>query len=213
MGRTFFTLWNRVRSGFWFLPAMMAAAAAALALVSVALSDTLTQWLTSQFGWKFSGGAEGASAVLGIVAGSMITIAGVVFSMTLVALSLASSQLGPRLLRGFMRDRATQVVLGTFIATFLYCLFVLRTIRRAEEIAFVPHLAVALGVVLAVVSVLVLIYFIHHVSVSIQANEIAARIGKELIASIDRLFPKLPAGEAASVATSPAAPVPRTRRP
>jgi uncharacterized membrane protein len=89
-----------------------------------------------------------------------------------------------------MRDTTTQVVLGTFVATFLYCLLVLRTIRRAEEIVFVPHLSVTLGVLLAVVSVGVLIYFIHHVSVSIQANEIVARVGKELIEEIERLFPE-----------------------
>lgn len=185
-----FKYWNRVRSGFWFLPAFMAGVAMALALVSVAVDERLTGWLTLHVGWTFTGGAEGASAVLGIIAGSMITIAGVVFSMTLVALSLASSQLGPRLLRHFMRDSTTQVVLGTFVATFLYCLLVLRTIRRAEEVAFVPHLSVALGVLLAVASVGVLIYFIHHVSVSIQSNEIAARITKELIEAIDRLFPR-----------------------
>ena len=79
--------------------------------------------------------------MLGSIAASMITIAGVVFSMTLIALSLASTQLGPRLLRNFMRDTTTQAVLGTFVATFLYCLLVLRTIRRADEVAFVPHLS------------------------------------------------------------------------
>jgi uncharacterized membrane protein len=135
------------------------------------------------------GGAEGASAVLGIIAGSMITIAGVVFSMTLVTLSLASSQLGPRLLRNFMRDTTTQVVLGTFIATFLYCLIILRTIRRADEVAFVPQLSVTVGVLLAVASVGVLIYFIHHVSISIQVNEIVAWISAELIEKVDGLFP------------------------
>lgn len=185
----FFKYWDRIRSGFWFLPAVMTGVAVALAFVSVTVSEPMTEWFTLHLGWTFTGGAEGASAVLGIIAGSMITIAGVVFSMTLVTLSLASSQLGPRLLRSFIRDSATQVVLGTFIATFLYCLLVLRTIRRAEEAAFVPHLSVTLGVLLAVASVGVLIYFIHHVSVSIQANEIAARIGKELIEGIDRLFP------------------------
>jgi uncharacterized membrane protein len=120
----------------------------------------------------------------------MITIAGVVFSMTLVALSLASSQLGPRMLPNFMRDTTTQVVLGTFVATFLYCLVVLRTVRRPEEFVFVPHLSVSLGVLFAVVSLGVLIYFIHHVSVSLQANEIVARVGAELIEGVDRLFPE-----------------------
>ncbi|MDT8319470.1 MAG: DUF2254 domain-containing protein [Xanthomonadales bacterium] len=185
-----FKTWDRVRSSFWFLPAVMAGGAVVLAFAAVALDERVTNWLTLNWGWTFTGGAEGASSLLGAIAGSMITIAGVVFSMTLVALSLASSQLGPRLLRSFMRDSTTQLVLGTFVATFLYCLLVLRTIRRAEEILFVPHLSVALGVLLAVVSVGVLIYFIHHVSVSIQANEIVARVRTELIEGIDRLFPE-----------------------
>jgi uncharacterized membrane protein len=119
----------------------------------------------------------------------MITLAGVVFSMTLVVLSLASSQLGPRLLRNFMRDTTTQAVLGTFVSTFLYCLLVLRTIRRAEDNAFVPHLSVALGVFFAVLSVGVVIYFIHHVSISIQVNESVARVANELVEELDRLFP------------------------
>ena len=101
--------------------------------------------------------------------------------------SLASSQLGPRLLRNFMRDTANQVVLGTFVATFVYCLLVLRTIRRAEEVAFVPHLSVTIGVLFALVSLGVLIYFIHHVSVSIQADEVVARVSAELIQGINRL--------------------------
>lgn len=110
--------------------------------------------------------------------------------MTLVALSLATSQLGPRLLRSFLRDKTTQVVLGTFVATFLYCLLVLLTIRREEEVAFVPHVSITLGVLFAIASVGVLIYYIHHLSVSMQANEIVARVSRELIAGVDRLFPE-----------------------
>jgi len=168
----------------------MAIAAVLLAFTSIALDEPVTNWLLRTWGLTFTGGAEGASSVLGIIAGSMITIAGVVFSMTLVALSLATSQLGPRLLRTFLRDTTTQVVLGTFVATFLYCLLVLLNIRREEEIAFVPHLSITLGVVFAVASVGVFIYFIHHVSVSMQANEIVARVSNELIAGIDQLFPE-----------------------
>lgn len=185
-----FKTWDRVRSSFWFLPAVMAGGAMGLAFAAVALDKPVTDWLSLNWGWTFTGGAEGASSLLGVIAGSMITIAGVVFSMTLVALSLASSQLGPRLLRNFMRDTTTQTVLGTFVATFVYCLIVLRTIRRAEEIAFVPHLSVTVGVLLAMVSVGLLIYFIHHVSVSIQVNEIVALVGTELIEGIEQLFPE-----------------------
>lgn len=185
-----FKYWDRLRASFWFVPIVMAGAAVVLAFVTVAVEAPVSDWLQRTSGWTFTGGAEGASAVLGAIAGSMITIAGVVFSMTLVALSLASSQFGPRMLRNFMRDTMTQVVLGTFIATFLYCLLVLRTIRRAEEVLFIPHISVSLGVLLAVVSVLVLIYFIHHVSVSLQANALVARVSLELFEGIDRLFPE-----------------------
>ncbi len=182
--------WDLLRSSFWFVPALMTGAAAVLAFATVALDEAGTDAWLQALDWTYSGGAEGASSVLGTVAGSMITIAGVVFSMTLVALALTSSQLGPRLLRNFMRDTTTQVMLGTFIATFVYCLLVLRTIRRADEGAFVPHLSVSIGVILALVSVGALIYFIHHVSVSIQADQVVARVGKELAAGIDRLFPQ-----------------------
>jgi len=181
--------WDRLRSSFWFVPALMACLAVALAVCAIELDKAIADGWLQRLDWIYSGGAEGASLLLGTVAGSMIAIAGTVFSMTLVALSLASSQLGPRLLRNFMRNTANQVVLGTFVATFVYCLLVLRTIRRADEVAFVPHLSVSIGVLLAMVSIGVLIYFIHHVSVSIQADEVVAQVGKELEDGIDRMFP------------------------
>ncbi|WP_372827030.1 DUF2254 domain-containing protein [Polaromonas sp.] len=186
--------WYGLRSSFWFVPTVMACLAVVLAVCAVELDKAIVataiagDWV-QRLGWIYSGGAEGASLLLGTVAGSMIAIAGTVFSMTLVALSLASSQLGPRLLRNFMRDTANQVVLGTFVATFLYCLLVLRAVRRADEVAFVPHLSVSIGVLLAIISIGVLIYFIHHVSVSIQADEVVTRVGRELADGIDRLFP------------------------
>ena len=180
----------------------MACLAVAAAFVAVALDEANVENRLWDLSWSYGGGAEGASLRLGTVAGSMIAIAGTVFSMTLVALSLASSQLGPRLLRNFMRDTANQVVLGTFVATFVYCLLVLRTIRRADEVAFVPHLSVSIGVILAIVSMGVLIYFVHHVSVSIQADEVVARVGREIEEGIDRLFPGRLGTPAANVSTT-----------
>ncbi len=198
--------WDLLRSSFWFLPSIMAGGAILLAFCAVALDRAVTTDLLQRWSWAYTGGAEGASVVLGTISGSMITIAGVVFSMTLVALSLASSQLGPRLLQNFMRDTANQLVLGTFIATFVYCLLVLRTIRRADETVFVPHLSVTIGVLFALVSLGVLIYFIHHVSVSIQADVVVARVGRELVEGIERLFPeRIGDGQAAAAFEPPAA--------
>ena len=180
---------ERLRTSFWFLPTLMTLGSAALAYAMVALDRHLSHELPEAFDWAYTGGAEGASSVLSAIAGSMITLAGVVFSLTLVALSLASSQFGPRLLRNFMRDTTNQITIGTFVATFMYCLLVLRTIRRIEEATFVPELSVTVGVGFALVSIGVLIYFIHHVAVSIQADEIIARVSGELSESIERMFP------------------------
>jgi uncharacterized membrane protein len=119
----------------------------------------------------------------------MITVAGVVFSITMVALTLASSQFGPRVLRNFMQDRGSQFVLGTFIATLVFSLMVLRTIEGGDE-SFVPQLSVTTSVGMALGSLGILIYFIHHVALSIQASKVVATIGHELFASIDRTYPE-----------------------
>ena len=129
------------------------------------------QWLTC---WPrlFSVGAEGARGMLSTIAGSMMAVVGITFSMTLMTLMLASSQYTSRILRNFMRDRATQIVLGVFAGIFAYCLIVLRTIRSGDEGGFVPGLAVSFVVVLAMGGIGVLIFFIHHIVSSIQASSI-----------------------------------------
>lgn len=183
-------IWDRLRTSFWFLPSLMAAGAIGFGFGAVALDrSTSLDWLPNQ-AWAYTGSAEGASTVLGTIAGSMMTIAGVVFSMTLVALSLASTQFGPRLLRNFMQDKVYQVVLGTFVAAFLYSLTVLRSIRRGDDNEFVPQLSVTIGVFFALAGIAVLIYFIHHVSVTVQAGEVVARVGRELVDEVESLFPE-----------------------
>jgi uncharacterized membrane protein len=182
--------WTSLRSTYWFIPAIMALAAGVLAIASVQADRYLAGSSVERLGWIYSGGPEGARAVLSVVAGSVMSTAGVTFSITIAALSLASSQLGPRLLHTFMRDTANQVVLGTFIATFVFCLLVLRTIRGADEGAvFVPTLSVTAGVGLGLASLGVLIFFIHHVAVSIQAPNVVADVGRELAKQVERAFP------------------------
>lgn len=182
-------VWDRLRTSFWFLPSTMAAGAAALSFVLTGLDAGLGDGVIERLGWLYGFGPEGARAVLSAVAGSMITVAGLTFSMTMLTLQLASSQFGPRLLRSFMRDRGNQLVLGTFTSTFLYCLLVLRTVRGTEESSFVPHISVAIGVLLATLSLAVLIYFIHHLANSIRIETVLAELAVETQAAIDRLYP------------------------
>jgi len=179
-------LWDVLTTGYWFVPTVMMLVAAGAAFLLLYIDRVM---IGGRVGWLYAGGADGAGTMLSTVAGSVITVAGVVFSITIAALTQASSQFGPRLLRNFMRDTANQVVLGTFVGTFIYCLLVLRTVHGTVEdgVEFVPQASVTVAVLLATASIAVLIYFIHHVSVSLQAPAVVAAVLKELEDLIARL--------------------------
>jgi uncharacterized membrane protein len=183
-------LWDTLHSSYWFIPAIMAVLATALAFIMLTLDRSgkadINYW------WSYTGGADGARSLLGTVAGSMVSVAATAFSITIVALQLAASNFGPRLLRNFMKDTGNQIVLGTFISTFIYCLLVLRTIHGEGDgySQFVPQLSVTCGTFLAIISIAVLIYFIDDASTIIQASHIIENVCDDLDKVIDRLFPK-----------------------
>jgi uncharacterized membrane protein len=183
-------IWGNLRSSLWFLPSLIVAISIAFAVVLIEADSTGSDRWLARWPRLFGAGAEGARGMLSTIAGSMMSVVGVTFSMTVVALALASSQYTSRILRNFMRSRVTQTVLGIFAGIFTYCLIVLRTIRGGDEGAFVPSLAVFFGVVLALGGVGILIFFIHHIASSIQASSIIASAAEETIATIDRLFPE-----------------------
>ncbi|MGE0825196.1 MAG: DUF2254 domain-containing protein [Candidatus Binatia bacterium] len=182
--------WDSVRTSFWFVPALMVVAAIGISLAMIELDQLTGDHVMQNRQWVWSGGPEGARGLLSTIAGSMITVAGVVFSITIVSLTLASSQFGPRLLRNFISDKGNQLVLGTFVATFVYCLLVLRTVRGVGGVEFVPHVSTTFALVLALVNIGVLIYFIHHVATMIQAPYIIALVARDLDQSIDHMFPE-----------------------
>jgi uncharacterized membrane protein len=171
-----------LRATFWFVPMLFAVGAVALAVAALNVDAQLARSGVSA-GWLYAGTPEAARSMVIMLAGSMIGIAGVTFSITIVALSLTSAQFGSRLLRNFLRDPSNQIALGTFIATFLYCLMVLRGIVETQP---VPAVAVTGAVALSVTSIGVLVYFFHHVSTSIQAGEVVAAVARDLDSAIDR---------------------------
>ena len=179
-----------LRTGFWFLPLVMLLAAGSLALVLVHVDRSLDPGTESHIAWAYSGGPEGARSLLSTIAGSMITAASVTFSLASVAISIASQQYGSRVLRNFMRDRVTQALLGVFVATFVYCVLVVRTIRGSDfGGGFVPAVSVTGAMVLSLASLVLLIYFIHHVSSSIQASHIIRVISEEALDAIQHQYP------------------------
>lgn len=180
--------WQEMRSSFWFVPALIVLDAVVLATLLITVDAAVDLHVVERWPLLFGAGASGARGLLTAVASSMVTVAGVVFSITIVALSLTSSQYTSRVLRNFMRDRINQIVLGMFVGIFAYCLVVLRVIRGGDEGAFVPSLAVLVGLILAFVGIGYLIFFIHYISKSIQASSIIATAARETLTAVDHLF-------------------------
>lgn len=182
--------WDALRGSYWFLPALMTFIAIGGSQGMLAIDH----WMLSapiEIEWlQAAGEPQGARTLLSTVAGSMITVAGVSFSTILVALSLTSSQFGPRLLRGFLRDTGNQMVLGTFIATYVYCLLILRNVPIEVGSERLPYLSLIVAMGSSVISVFVLIWFIHHAATSIQASSVIAVAGSELDAAIRQTFPE-----------------------
>ena len=145
--------------------------------------------------WVDNGTADAARQILTALAAAIITVIGVVFSITIVALTLASTQFGPRILRNFLRDRGTQVTLGTFVASFVFVVLALGSVAHGTEGDFVPHLSITIALGLVLVDLAVLVYFIHHVATSIQLPEVIASIAHDLTTAIDAEAGRHPATE------------------
>jgi uncharacterized membrane protein len=178
--------WEDLNSSYWFVPAALGVGAFLLSTVTLAVDHRLPQdWLQRlDLDVLPVIQSEGARSVLTTVASSMITVAGVVFSLTLLVLTQASSQFGPRLLNNYMRDRTNQFVLGIFVATFVYALLVLRVVTGGDSEAgidaFVPNLSVLVALLLTFLTVAILVYFFHHTAQSIRVTHVLGELDDAL---------------------------------
>ena len=179
--------WLALRSSLWFVPSLLVVVGVVLAAALIRAETLLPETGIPRLARLLTSSPDGARAMLAAVAGSMITVAGVVFSITIVTLSLASSQYSPRVLRGFMKNPTNQAVLGVFVGIFAYCIVVLGAIRT-DQVQFVPSLAVLGGAILSLVGIGFLIHFIHHTALAIQATNIVANVADETLEAVERLF-------------------------
>jgi len=179
-----------LRSSLWFIPAVFALAAIGLSLAMTSI-DRL---LPPDVGAIFGGTAEGARSVLSTIAQSMLTFTALVFTVTMLVLQLASSQLSPRVMRTYLRDRTNQSVLGLFVATFLYTLLVLREIRSPADggVGFVPGASITVAFVLLLASVGAFVYYIDHMAHAIRATTVMDSIAAETRRTIERVHPDEP---------------------
>jgi uncharacterized membrane protein len=179
--------WRRevLRTNLWFVPGIEVAAAIALFAGTLALDRAAYHGGFGLPSWVIAGSADAARQILTAIAAAVITVVGVVFSIILVTLTLASTQFGPRMLRNFIRDRSTQLTLGTFVATFIYAVLVLVSIGPGPRGDFVPHIGVTVTLALMVADMAVLIYFIHHTASAIQLPNVIASVAADLAGAIE----------------------------
>jgi uncharacterized membrane protein len=176
---------------FWFIPVIIIMMSVLLSiglvyideLVSFEHDDVLSRFF-------FVNSPDSARAILSTISGAMMGVAGTVFSITLVALTLASSQFGPRLIKNFMYVRLNQVVLGSYISTYLYCLLVLNAIRDVENHTFIPSISILVAIIFAMINIILLIVFIHQIAMSIQADKVISDISSFIAKQVEKLFPE-----------------------
>lgn len=178
---------RRIVDSFWFVPGLGLVLAVVLAEALVALEPALPEGVVALIP---TAGPDGSRGLLSAIATSMLAAAATMFSITIAVLTLTSSAYGPRLVRSLMADRGNQVVLALLVSTSLFAMLVVRHVRAGDDDEFVPHLAVNSAIVLAVASIVALVYFIHHISASIQISRLATRVRHELVALLDELYPE-----------------------
>lgn len=184
----------QLRQNYWFWPSLLTVFALLLGF-ALPMIDAYVgiSWIRA-VGFLRPTDVEGARAILTTLASAVIGVAGVAFSITILAVSFATANYGPRLIGNFMRDRLSQLVLGVFVSTFVYCIAVLATIHTQRQFdnetiqAFVPQISVMFAIFLTLLSVAALIVYIHHVPESINIMNLVAAIGAKLGSSVIRML-------------------------
>ena len=181
--------WLNLSSSLGFIPGLIVFAFGILGIVLVEV-DRRTK--VKGIEYLFGGDGSAARTVLSVIAGSLITVAGLTFSITMVVLQLASSQFSPRILRTFFSDRLTQTTIGSYVGIFVYSLLVLRAVGGFSTSGFVPRISVTVATLLGIAAVCLLIAFLHHVSQLVQVSQVTARLARSALAKTDELYPTDP---------------------
>lgn len=180
--------YDTIHTSFWFVPCVIILIILSLCAALVWLDSTTELEKVTWLDFLYHSDGAITRSLLTTIAGSLMTVVSITFSITMVALTNASSQFGHRLLRSFMNDQNTQIVLGTFTAIFLYCLVLVRVTYNFEQGNHLPGLAIGGAMLLTLLSIFLLIYFIHHVAINLQADTVIEKIYCQLQLNIEHIF-------------------------
>jgi uncharacterized membrane protein len=182
--------WKELMATFWFVPVLIIVLSIVLSIGLVSLDSYIDLPNDGWLRFFLVNSSDSARSILSTISGAMIGVAGTVFSVTLVALTLASSQFGPRLIKNFMYVRLNQIVLGSYIATYLYCLLVLNAIKDGNGYTFIPSISILIAILAAIANIILLIIFIHQIAISIQADKVISDISDIIYKQVETLFPE-----------------------
>jgi len=182
-------IWENLKTSFWFIPAVIVIIAIALSFWLIHMDSTYHVEPSGFLSYFITEDVDSARTILSTIASAMLNVTSIVFSITLVALTLASQEFGSRLVRNFMNDRLNQTVLGVYIATFIFCILILRGVKEVDDSEFIPNISILVAIFISIGNVFLLITYIHHISVSIQADYIISDVGNKLRNSFQVLYP------------------------
>ncbi|WP_159048747.1 DUF2254 family protein, partial [Streptomyces sp. NRRL F-4489] len=184
---------EHLRETFWFAPAVGLVGAVLLWLAAVAADGEIVAHLQAERAYgeveELIGVAEDARTIVTTVSSAMMTFIGVVFSISLVAVQMASGQMTPRVVRIFVRSRISKATLAVFLATFLFSLLVLTSYESERPAAEVTSVPVVQGLLTLALVGLSLLLFVAYVSATLrlmQVGPVVDRIARETLRMVER---------------------------
>src|SRR6187431_3467731 len=176
-----------VRSNLWFIPVMCVLAGVALSIGTITIDrltefDLVPRWMT--------GGPDAALGILTTIAVSMMSLATLVLTITMVVVQLAMGQFSPRIVQRILRDKPSQLAIGLFVATFVHAILALREVTiNGDGTGHVPGIAVVTAFVLVLISIAVLVVYVHHIGQSLRVSALIELVGEETRTLLDRRYP------------------------
>ncbi len=177
----------RVRSSLWFVPVMCVVAGAVLSFATIAIDRAFDYEAIPN---DLVGGPDAATAILSTVAVSMVSLAALVLTITMVVVQLAMGQFSPRIVQRILRDKPSQLAIGLFVATFVHAILAVREVTNlGDGSGQVPGIAVVTAFVLVLVSIAVLVMYVHHIGQALRVSALIELVGKETRKLLDRKYP------------------------
>jgi uncharacterized membrane protein len=174
-----------LRSAVWFIPVMCVIGGVVLSLGTLAIDraldyEAVPRWIT--------GGPDAAIGILTTIAASMVSLAALVLTITMVVVQLAMGQFSPRIVQTFLRDRPSQFAIGLFVATFTHAMLAMREVSLDGD-GQVPRIAVVVSYLLVLLSIAMLVLYVDHIGRSLRVSALIELVGEDTRRLLDEQYP------------------------